>query len=234
MEENEKQKNNIKKVKYSKKPSIKNSFYQLYKKQIAIISKSIGALACVVATGFGLYKLSKYVNLAVLIFILMNSIALLAAAGFMVYGLSQFVMFMFNQRRIPLTTAEFKEFGITSIEEYSDFLFNLLHGIAPNKEILNRIIISGTLQFRKSDFIDDLKNIVKGDIESENYSLTNKIEIEDEYNFNRIKDKVFGSNNWLTRKDSAKNSVYKIYIGIGFAATALEAALLGCVIINII
>lgn len=225
-----------KKIKYSRKPSIKNSFYQLYKKQINMIGKVVSVALGIGAVGGGLYAISKYTKLDIVlcIFLVGNGLVFLTAFGFVLYGLSQYIMFMFNQRRIPLTSAEFKKFGIKTAEEYSTFLFDLLHGIMPNTEILNRIVISGVMQFKRDDLMDRLETIISGDISNENYSLTNVIKIESYTEFDKIQRKLFGKDCWLTDIKMAKNSLLKTFISVGLTAAVIEGTLLFYTIMNVL
>ena len=230
------------------KPSIKNSFYQLYKKQIDTIGKCIGVILGVGAFAGGIYYVSKYVKLDIVVclFLFVNGAVFLATFGLALFGIAQFVMFALNQRRIPLTASEFKQIGIETIDEYTDYLFKLLHGITPNEEVFKRIVIGAYLQFKgkenKEVSVDYLKDIFNASdsVFHENYSINEKIEIKDKYEYKNLVKKLF-KKSWLDNvsqrysyeDEVSKNSTYSLFVTGGIIGALVEGALLAYVIASI-
>ena len=103
------------------KPAIKNSFYSLYKDTINFILIILGIF--VIATVISLFLIYMpiwmwYISLIIFAVVL---ILKFIKDNFL------YVVYLLNQRRIPLLSTELKQLDIDSVEEYANYImeFNM-------------------------------------------------------------------------------------------------------------
>ena len=114
------------------KPAIKNSFYSLYKDTINFILIILGIF--VIATVISLFLIYMpiwmwYISLIIFAVVL---ILKFIKDNFL------YVVYLLNQRRIPLLSTELKQLDIDSVEEYANYIKKMLHGYAPREDIWRR------------------------------------------------------------------------------------------------
>ncbi|RHP75333.1 hypothetical protein DXA62_06250 [Coprobacillus sp. OF03-2AA] len=98
------------------KPAIKNSFYSLYKDTINFILIILGIF--VIATVISLFLIYMpiwmwYISLIIFAVVL---ILKFIKDNFL------YVVYLLNQRRIPLLSTELKQLDIDSVEEYANYI----------------------------------------------------------------------------------------------------------------
>lgn len=185
-----------------KKPQIKNSFYKLYKKIIDKILKFSGCLTGSILTGLLFVWIGKILHLkwqeALLAFCL-----LLAGAIILYYFISassDFIVFILNQRRMPLSEEELKEFQFTNTSEYAQYLQGFLRGFNPREDLYIRIIITSALYFTKDKFhnLAALKTICEFN-EYKISDISNEIKILNQEKYASLVNQLF-KDTWLDPK----------------------------------
>ena len=131
------------------KPAIKNSFYSLYKDTINFILIILGIF--VIATVISLFLIYMpiwmwYISLIIFAVVL---ILKFIKDNFL------YVVYLLNQRRIPLLSTELQQLGINSVEEYANYTKKLLHGYAPREDIWRRVVINTYNCFFRNNELDE-------------------------------------------------------------------------------
>lgn len=131
------------------KPAIKNSFYSLYKDTINFILIILGIF--VIATVISLFLIYMpiwmwYISLIIFAVVL---ILKFIKDNFL------YVVYLLNQRRIPLLSTELKQLDIDSVEEYANYIKKMLHGYAPREDIWRRVVINTYNCFFRNNELDE-------------------------------------------------------------------------------
>lgn len=131
------------------KPAIKNSFYSLYKDTINFILIILGIF--VIATVISLFLIYMpiwmwYISLIIFAVVL---ILKFIKDNFL------YVVYLLNQRRIPLLSTELKQLDIDSVEEYANYIKKMLHGYAPRENIWRRVVINTYNCFFRNNELDE-------------------------------------------------------------------------------
>lgn len=131
------------------KPAIKNSFYSLYKDTINFILIILGIF--VIATVISLFLIYMpiwmwYISLIIFAVVL---ILKFIKDNFL------YVVYLLNQRRIPLPSTELKQLDIDSVEEYANYIKKMLHGYAPREDIWRRVVINTYNCFFRNNELDE-------------------------------------------------------------------------------
>lgn len=185
-----------------KKPQIKNSFYKLYKEIIDKILKFSGCFTGLLLTGLLFIWIGKILHLKWQEALLVLCI-LLASVIILYYFISasrDFIVFILNQRRIPLSVEELKEFQFTNPAEYAQYLQGFLRGFNPREDLYLRIIITASLYFTTNTFsnLEALKNIFEFSMDNIT-DINSEIKIINQVKYESLKDRLF-TDTWLDPK----------------------------------
>lgn len=167
------------------KPAVKNSFFVLYQRGIRIVLKLIGI--CGIA--FGFYTVYRKLNMSIAE---ATAISLFATTTgiitiYVIHLVYFYFVYLFNQRRIPLSNNEIQMLNLHSTKEYVKYIEELLCGYYPKTEVLFLLLISAYNYFEKNNCNNeklDLNEVFYCDNpnldlnELTDFSVTNRITIK--------------------------------------------------------
>ena len=131
------------------KPAIKNSFYSLYKDTINFILIILGIFVIATVISFFLIYMPIWMWYISLIIFDVVLILKFIKDNFL------YVVYLLNQRRIPLLSTELKQLDIDSVEEYANYIKKMLHGYAPREDIWRRVVINTYNCFFRNNELDE-------------------------------------------------------------------------------
>lgn len=131
------------------KPAIKNSFYSLYKDTINFILIILGIFF--VATVISLFLIYMPIWMWYISSIIFAVVLILK----FIKDSFPYVVYLLNQRRIPLLSTELQQLSIDSVEEYANYIKKMLHGYAPREDIWRRVVINTYNCFFRNNELDE-------------------------------------------------------------------------------
>lgn len=191
------------------KPEIKNSFFILYKDDIRFVIEVMG----ICGISFWIYSVYLKLNMSVAqaaartLMTIVIGIIILYAIRFVYF----YVEYLMNQRRIPLSDNEIQALNLNNIEEYIEYLGELLNHFYPKGEVFFLLLIATYNYFEKDNCKHeklDLNQIFDCDNpnldlnELSDFSVTNKITIKSKKKYKFLVKIVFDKeslqDSWLS------------------------------------